>query len=454
MLHRNTAQGRSGARRARSDLAQEELCHVKIPADHPLRLELNHEVHARPPEALAPPLRLTFLALYSDASQRDREHEHVCSLARRYGAPEPPPGATHYSADLGPLRIKWERHTEFARYKFIVDGPCGDPFEQPAIEVVPDEWLAEIPGEVMVAAHAALISAGPDAPEYEALAAQHFAGNALVGAGIAGGAGIALTDCRIHDGFGRLLVFDRGMTARQAGRMMQRLLEIDTYRLMALLALPVARSLTPALTTSERELAQITTTLAGASESDEPALLDRLTRLEAGIESIESQHHYRFAAAAAYYELVQRRIEELRETRIQGMQNFQEFTERRLAPAMNTCQAVSSRLDSLSQRVARTTQLLSTRVDVSRERQNQSVLESMNRRAEAQLRLQQTVEGLSVAAITYYIVGLVGYAAKGLRGAGLDVNPDLAMGISIPVVVVIVALGMRKIRKVVLHSRD
>jgi uncharacterized membrane-anchored protein len=151
---------------------------------------------------------------------------------------------------------------------------------------------------------------------------------------------------------------------------------------------------------------------------------------------------------------VQRRIEELRETRIQGMQNFREFTERRLAPAMNTCQAVSSRLDSLSQRVARATQLLSTRVDVSRERQNQRVLESMNRRAEAQLRLQQTVEGLSVAAITYYIVGLVGYAAKGLRGAGLDVNPDLAMGISIPVVVLIVALGMRKVRRVVLHARD
>jgi uncharacterized membrane-anchored protein len=453
MLHRNTARGRSGARRARSDLAQEELCHVKIPADHPLRLELNHEVHARPPEALTPPLRLTFLALYSDAAQRDREYQHVCSLARRFDATVPPPGATHYSADLGPFRIKWERHTEFTRYKFIVDGPCSDPFGQPATEVVPAEWLAEIPGEVMVASHAALLRAGSDAPDYEVVAAQLFAGNVLVGASIAGGAGIALTDCRIHDGFGRLLVFDRGMTPRQAGRMMQRLLEIDTYRLMALLALPVARSLAPALTMSEHELAQITSTLADASESDEPALLDRLTRLEAQIESIESRHHYRFAAAEAYYELVQRRIEELRETRIQGIQNFQEFTERRLAPAMNTCKAVSSRLDSLSQRIARATQLLSTRVDVSRERQNQSVLESMNRRAEAQLRLQQTVEGLSIAAITYYIVGLVGYAAKGLRGAGLDVNPDLAMGISIPVVVVIVALGMRKIRKVVLHSR-
>ena len=392
--------------------------------------------------------------MYSDATQRDREYQHVCSLARRFGATAPSPGATHYSADLGPFRIKWERHTEFTRYKFIVDGPCGDPFGQPAIEVVPAEWLAEIPGEVMVASHAALLRAGPDAPDYEAVAAQRFAGNVLVGASIAGGAGIALTDCRIHDGFGRLLVLDRGMTPRQAGRMMQRLLEIDTYRLMALLALPVARSLAPALTTTEHELAQITSTLAGASESDEPALLDRLTRLEAAIESIESQHHYRFAAAAAYYELVQRRIEELRETRIQGIQTFPGIHR---AAARTRDEYLRSRVVAPRVPVAARRAGHAAAVDARRRvarAPEPGVLESMNRRAEAQLRLQQTVEGLSIAAITYYIVGLVGYAAKGLRGAGFDVNPDLAMGVSIPIVVVIVALGMRKIRKVVLRARD
>jgi uncharacterized membrane-anchored protein len=427
---------------------------VKIPADHPLRLELNDEVHARPSEALDAPLRLTFLALLSDASLREREFAHLAALVRRFGAPEPAPGATHYSADLGPLRIKVERHSEFTRYKFIVAGPAGEPFGQTALEAVPADWLEAIPGQVMVAAHAALLYAGPDAPDYEAIGARYFAGNVLVGAGIAGGAAVALTDCRVHGGFGRLLVLDRSMTRRQAGRMIQRLLEIDTYRLMALLALPVARALAPSLTRAEQELAQITDTLVGSSEADEPALLDRLTRLEAEIESSESRHHYRFAAAAAYYELVQRRIQELRETRIQGLQTFQEFTERRLAPAMNTCLATSARLESLSQRVARATQLLSTRVDISRERQNQRVLESMNRRAEAQLRLQQTVEGLSVAAITYYIVGLVGYAAKGLSGAGLAVNPDLAMGLSIPLVVLMVALGVRRVRKVVSRVGD
>jgi uncharacterized membrane-anchored protein len=234
--------------------------------------------------------------------------------------------------------------------------------------------------------------------------------------------------------------------------MMQRLLEIDTYRLMALLALPVAHGLTPWLNDAERELAQITAALMESSDASEPVLLERLTRLEAEIESRESAHHFRFSAAAAYHELVERRIEELREVRIQGLQTFREFTERRLAPAMRTCASVSARVESLSQRVARATQLLSTRVAVSRERQNQQVLESMNRRAEAQLRLQQTVEGLSAAAITYYVVGLVGYAAKGLKALGWPVNPDLAMAFSIPLVALATVLGVRHVRQVVTRA--
>jgi uncharacterized membrane-anchored protein len=421
---------------------------VHLPPDHPLRVELNDEAHARPSEALQAPLRLTFLALYSAPSQRDREWLHVCELARRFGH-EPPLRASHYSADLGPFRLKWERHSEFTRYKFIVGGPCEDPFDPPALQAVPPDWLAGLPGEVVVATHAALLTVDAETPDYEALATRHFGGNVLVGAGIAAGAGLALTDFRVRDGFSRLLLLDRGMTPRQAGRMMQRLLEIDTYRLMALLALPIAHELTPWLNDAERELAQITAALVESNEAAEPVLLERLTRLEAEIESRESAHHFRFSAAEAYHELVERRIEELREVRIQGLQTFREFTERRLAPAMSTCASVSARVESLSQRVARATQLLSTRVAVSRERQNQQVLETMNRRAEAQLRLQQTVEGLSAAAITYYVVGLVGYAAKGVKAFGWPVNVELAMAFSIPLVALATLLGVRHVRKVV-----
>ncbi|MFO1057926.1 MAG: DUF3422 domain-containing protein [Dongiaceae bacterium] len=429
---------------------------LRLPPDHPQRIELNDEVHARPPQALAAPLRLTYLALVADAAGRERQWQQVVDLVRRYGVEPPPAGATHFAADLGPFRLKWERHTEFSRYKFIVAGAGGeDPFAEPALAAVPQDWLAGLAGEVMVATHVALLPASGFAGDYEALGGRLFGGNTLVGAVIAGGAATAFTDFRIRaDGFGRLLVLDRGMTPRQAGRMIQRLVEIDTYRIMALLALPVARALAPAITRSEHELAEITTALAAARVEDEAALLDRLTRLEAEIEGRQADTHYRFGAASAYWSLVDRRIAELREERLPGLQTFREFTERRLAPAMDTCRAVAGRQESLSQRVSRATQLLSTRVDVTRERQTQAILESMDRRARLQLRLQETVEGLSIAAITYYIVGLVGYLAKGLKAGGLHIDPEITMGIAIPVVAILVALGVRQVRRMVTKAAE
>jgi len=415
---------------------------VALLPDHPQRLELNDEVHARPPEALPVPMRVSFLALLADAAQRGRELELLGDLARRFGVVPPRPGVSHYSTDFGPFRLTWERHSEFARYKVMVAGAGDDPFADPAIAAVPADWLALLPGQVTVAAHAALLRGSEGRPDLDAIANRLFAGNPLVGAAVAGGAAVALTDFRIRSGWSRLLVLDRDLTPRQAGRTLQRLLEIDAYRVMALLALPVARALVPFLTERERELTRITAAMVDAGESTEPDLLDGLTRLEAEIESRESASLYRFSAASAYYELVRRRIEELREQRIHGLQTFGEFTERRLAPAMNTCRAVADRQDSLSRRVARATQLLSTRVDVTRERQNQVLQESASRRAQMQLRLQTTVQGLSVVAITYYVVMLVGRAAEGLKSAGMSINVGLATAASIPVVAVIVGLGL------------
>ncbi|MDX2264204.1 MAG: DUF3422 domain-containing protein [Hyphomicrobiales bacterium] len=426
---------------------------MPLPPNHPLRAVLNDEVHARPPEPLAAPLRISFLALYG-ARPGDAAHQPLLNLAGRYGVAPPNPGVNHYSRDFGPFRLKWERHTEFTRYKVIVSGAEAEPFDDPAISAVPADWVAALPGQVMVAAHVALLPADA-APTAQEVSSRCFGDEVVVGATIAGGAGSAFTDFRVKpDGFSRWLVYDHGMTQRQAGRLVQRLMEIDTYRMMALLAFPVARELTPLIGSSERELAQIVAALAKAEEMDEPALLDRLTALEAAIESRHAENHNRFSAAAAYYDLVQRRTEELREARIPGLQTFEEFLERRLAPAMSTVRSAAERQQALSERVARATQLLSTRVDIARERQNQAMLASLNRRAKLQLRLQQTVEGLSVAAISYYIVGLIGYAAKGLEAAGAPVNADVAMGVSIPLVAFGVAWGLRRVRRHVSQQGD
>jgi uncharacterized membrane-anchored protein len=425
-----------------------------LPANHPQRLALNDEVHARPPEALIAPLRLSYLVLMP-SNGREGERGALANLLARFRVQPPGEDQNHFTADLGAFRLRWERHTEFARYTFIVPGAEPKPFARPATGAVPLDWIAGIPGRTMVATHAVLLPKARGELRPEKISTDFFAGNPLIGSRISGGLGMALTDWRIHrDGFGRLLVYDRGMTLRQSGRLMQRLLEIDTYRIMALLALPVARELTPFLGQCERDLVEITSRMQQAGEEDEPRLLDRLTRLEAEIEGRHSDTLYRFSAATAYYDLVEQRIEELREQRIEGLQTFQEFNDRRLAPAMATCRSVFDRQAALSERVARATVLLNTRVDVTRERQNQALLKSMDRRANLQLRLQQTVEGLSVAAITYYIVGLAGYAAKAAKAAGWNVDPDIASGIAIPIVAALVWLGLLRFRKSLHRETD
>ncbi|BDA87020.1 hypothetical protein Sa4125_45620 [Aureimonas sp. SA4125] len=428
---------------------------MTLPRNHPQRLTLNDEIHARPPEALEAPLRLSFLALTSEAGGHDRQSAEIAALAARFGAAPPLPGANHYSADLGAFRVKWERHTEFSRYTFMAKDLAGDGFEHTAIDLVPADWRAALSGEIIVAAHVAFLPEASAAPDFEALSARHFGGNVLIGGGVGGGAALAVTDFRVHaDGFSRFIVEDRSLTPRQAGRMIQRLLEIDTYRMMALLALPVARALGGALTESERELAAIASALAGRGVADEAALLDRLTTLEAEIESRHTDTLFRFGASAAYYALVQRRIAELRETRLPGLQTVEEFLERRLTPAMQTCQAVASRQASLSQRVAHASQLLSTRVEIARQGQSQVLLESMDRRARLQLRLQETVEGLSVAAVTYYVVSLVGHLAEGLEVSGLHLQPKLIEALAIPVVALLAFLGVRRIRRSVARDAE
>ncbi len=422
---------------------------MSIPPSHPLRAELNDEVHARPPEALTPPSRISHLALIPpEGAPRDQALAAVQDLARRFGAPPPPAGAAHYSADFGPFRLKWERHTEFSRFMVIVRGVAADPFATTAVNVLPADWLAALPGRVIAAQQVALVADDGAPLDLAALSARYFAGNHLIGAEVSAGRATAITDFRIQpDGFSRFLLIDRGTGERQAGRIVQRLLEIDTYRVMALLAFPLARELSPVLAAHERELAAVADALVACGENDEPVLLDRLTRLAAETESGEARNRYRFSAAAAYYEIVRQRIEDLREGRIEGLQTVREFTERRLAPAMNTCLVMAQRQEMLSQRVARATQLLSTRVDLTRERQNQALLASMDRRARQQLRLQQTVEGLSVAAITYYVVGLIAYAAKALSDSRVPIRDDVVIGLAVPLVAAAVFFATRRVRR-------
>jgi uncharacterized membrane-anchored protein len=414
-----------------------------LPPDHPQRDMLSNEAHARPPEALPQRVSIAYLAMLNESSI-----EPVRELCRMMGKDGPDPRASHFSQDMGRFRLKWERHTEFVRFKFFQPWPAGkEYFRGDVLSALPKGWLSSLKGEILVADHVEVDLLG-DPPDPEALSIAHFGGNPLIGSNVAGGLGQAFTDFRIHaDGFGRILVLAKNMTERQRGRTVQRLVEIDTYRMMSLLTFPIARELMPQLGEYEKELNRIAETMHGAEEAQEPELLDRLMLLHARVVQRQTASQFRFSAATAYSELVSVRIAELREARIEGLQTFAEFTERRLTPAMKTCEAAANRLNDVSEKVARGTQLLSTKVNLTREKQNQTLLESMDSRARLQLRLQETVEGLSVAAITYYLAGLLAYVVAGLAAMGLiGVKKEVVVLFAIPLIVLLVALGVRRVR--------
>ncbi len=420
-----------------------------FPPDHTLRVALADEVHARPPEAVSAPARASYVAVLVEPAQRAAEQAHLQALCAAHGVEPPAAGATHFRADIGPVRLKWERHGEFSGYTVIAKGITDQPFAHVAASLLPAGWLAALPGATVAAAHAKLLPA-PEEARLAWLLEEAFEGQPVSGSEIADGAARVFTDFRLHEGCTRFVLADRSLTERQAGRVLQRLFEIEAYRIMALMALPIARRQSPRIVEIEAALASLTDRIASATDSQpdqDEQLLHTLTRLAAEVESGLSASQFRFGACRAYYELVTRRIEELRESRLPGVQTLEEFMARRFTPAVATCNTVSQRLHDLSERVSQASNLLSTRVDIARERQNQRLLASMDRRAKLQLRLQQTVEGLSVAAICYYAAGLVGYGAKALKAAGLRIDPDLAVGITIPIVALAVMLAVRKARR-------
>ena len=425
-----------------------------LPRTHAARIELAHEVHARPYEPLYTPLRSSFVALLSPADARSAEIARLAGLCAGFGVQPPPSEASHFRSELGPCSVRWERHTEFSTFAVYAQGDGSLPFSTNAFAALPDGWLAALPGELVFAAHAEFVrdpSSSFDPGSYAAL----FANNDVVGSEVGDGAATVMTDFRVHaDGFGRFLVIDRSLTSRQAGRVLHRLFEIEAYRMMALLALPAARAAMPLLAALEGRLATIMSKIAEQRDADEPRLLDELTRVAAEVENLIASNQSRFRAARAYHGIVRNRIGDLRERRIKSLQTIDEFMTRRLTPAMDTCDSAALRELELSERVSRASNLLSTRVDIVREKQNRQLLESMDRRARLRLRLQETVEGLSVAAITYYLVGMVGYAAKGLKAMGWSLNADLATAASIPIIAVIAALGIRYVRRTIVRRQS
>lgn len=428
--------------------------------EHPLRYALTNELHARPFEMLDPPVRISMYATLLAEGQNSGVHGHLKDLCERHGVNPPTEDMNHFSADFGPFRLRFERHTEFASYTILRHGRFDRPFATSAWQYLPRDWLAAMPGEVLVATNLAVLPLDGGEPDPETLS-EMFVPESLVTSTLSGAAARVWSDLRIHgDGHNRILLKPYDLPPAKAGRVVQRLLEVVAYRNLGLLALPVAREVGPELTRIDRGLASLTGEMAeiveqgnaeGARRDEgakrESELLIQLMQISAEIERMNSQHSYRFSAARAYFALVDARLDELREERHEGYQTVREFLERRVAPARRTCESVELRMADLSRRATRAANLLRTRVDFMLEKQNQGLLGSMDRRAKLQLRLQQTVEGLSVAAITYYAVGLIGYAAKGIAELGFPIYPPYVQAAAVPLVALAAWFGLHRVKK-------
>ncbi len=416
--------------------------------DHADRAALTDELHARPFAQLATPVVASYVAFLTGEGSAAADRAHAEALAVALGAPWPADTRDFAIFGTDGVRVRWERHTEFTSYTVFAEGPVGPaaPFARDPLTLLPPAWLAACPGEVIVATRVAVLA--PDEPlDAEAVVAL-LASDQNAAALVSGGDAAVYTDFRIHaDGAGRILIEDRGLRPRQAGRLVQRLTEIETYRTLAMLGFQVSRALGPDLGRLEQSLAAVAGAITSSmGAADDRAALDRLSAIAAEVERIAADHSYRFAATRAYRTLVERRVEDLRQQRLAGWQTIGEFLDRRFGPAMRTVDAVAARHLALADRVQRASTLLRTRVDVALQEQNQALLRSMDDRADAQLRLQQTVEGLSVVAIGYYLVGLLAYLAKAAKAAGVPIDPDLAAGVALPLVLGAVWIGIRRLR--------
>jgi uncharacterized membrane-anchored protein len=425
--------------------------------DHPLRSLLTEEVHARPFAALKPPEQASHLALVSDEDAFAADFAHLVRLCQQYGVALPAPGSRHLTCDFGPFRLKWERHGEFCTYTFFYRNPFEQPFSTSAISVVPRDWLEAMPGKRLVAVHVA-VESRETPPQAAADLATIFYSQTLSGSRVFGGAALTWTDFATHDdGFGRILIRDVALDHFEAGRLVQRLLEIETYRMMALIALPLVQEHGPQIRQIEAESAQIARSMSEiAGLARTRATLSRLSRLSGNVEGIIARLSYRLEATRAYFALVRRRVERLREERLESLQTLEEFLERRLAPAMQTCETATRRLESLSRRLGRTSDLLRTQVDVTLQEQNRDLLLSMDRRARLQSRLQRTLEVISIVALTYYLAVLLMTILKAVKATGIELNVELIAGAATPFLLGIIWLALRWARRTVIrrHERE
>ncbi|MGB0733656.1 MAG: DUF3422 family protein [Pontibacterium sp.] len=417
---------------------------------HDQRDALYAELHSRPFQTIPSPSKIGYLAVMITPDQKAAEFQNFQRLYEYFGVVPPEEDSMCTVVEFDGFKVRREKHFEFTTYMVIDEtNACVKPFVDNALSLLPEEWIASLPGKVIASFHIEVgdVRACPE-PSLQDVKG-YFEGMRLIGSQPQNGDAQVWTSFQIHsDGCARFLIYNRNMSDSQLGRLILRLIEIETYRLMALLSLPLARRYNAELGTMDQSLAEVTARLSESKEElDEPKLLAQLIDMASWVEAARAKTTFRFSATQAYYDLVTSRLGALKEDEVSGHLTINEFMTRRLSPAVSTCQATSSQLESLSRRIDRVSDMMRTRVELSIQAQNQDLLTSMDKRSEIQLMMQHTVEGLSVAAISYYTVGLIKFLIVALYDSGVQFDKNIAVGLSVPFVIAGVWYATRRIHR-------
>ncbi len=427
--------------------------------EHVLRRSLSDELHARSFQEFEGGGRfIRFVFMIESTDQTIIEP--INRFLTKFDAPQITSEEKFKRVEMGSFSLRVERHTEFVTLGFIVKGEkiqtglAEGAFEPESHEALPFQLVEEIPEKLF---HAIWLEIGGNPPKdlTPEKVQDIIKGRSGASSSISGGAAQVHFSFDIdHNGFSRALIFNNTIPASRLCRIVLRMVELETYRMLALLGLPTARRYMNQLSQIEQKLSDVTHQLndqiASGNEMVQE-LLPELSQMAAKVEQIAADTSYRLAATMAYRDIFLSRLETLQISKLNGHQGLNGFLDRRMMPAMQTCVAFGDRLANLSERISRTGSLLRTQTETNIQRQNRDLLASMNRRAKAQLRLQQTVEGLSVAAVTYYGVGLVAYVSKALPLMKWEVDITLVKALSVPLVALAVWMFLHKFRKTVQH---
>lgn len=375
------------------DAQPEPAASRTVPEWHALRVSLSEIMHDRTLPLGKSPVRVRQWLIMHDEGD-DAQFSRWLS---DNGGNELEPNSTRLTGNADNSVVIWERHNEFSTITAIRHGSDSKD------EIAESPWLSNLPGRIFRSIEILLGSKSDFAWDTEA----QFEKGRLVSSYVFDGAARIWSDFIIKkNGSGRILIEDLGLQNDEVARLVQSLIEIGNYRKLALLGFPIARELMPWITELEAEHTGVTerhnSGKAGSSE-----ILEQLSALSAVVEYKAGLARFRLGATSSYHLLTTDRLRSLREVRIPGFSTVAEFVERRLLPAMRTCEIAQSRLESLSERINRTASLLSLEQTTELNRRNQAILASLNKRSALQLRLQNLVEGFSVFAISYYIIAIL-----------------------------------------------